>query len=95
MKRTLISNLLKSLAAATVLALGATTGAYAAGPMSCAELFKQLDADGNGVVSKEESAAHESLTMGDKFAQADKDSDGSLSKAEFSAFEAEEACVNP
>lgn len=47
--------------------------------------FDQLDADGNGYISKEEAAERADLNA--KWATADKNADGKVDISEFSAFE--------
>lgn len=85
MKRKLATSLTKGMAAAIVLALGASTGAYAAGAMKSTMGFGELDKDGNGLISQEE-AEHDKM-LSAKFMDTDQDGDGQVNEAEFSAFE--------
>lgn len=85
MKRKLATNLSKSMAAAIVLAFGASGSVYAGGAMKGAMGFDQLDKDGDGLISQQEAAQHAMLNS--KFNDADKDGDGQVDEAEFSAFE--------
>lgn len=85
MKRTLVTNLTKGMAAAIVLALGASTNVYAGGAMKGAMGFDQLDKDGDGLISQQE--AMEDKMLNAKFTDTDKDGDGQVNEAEFSAFE--------
>ncbi len=62
-------------------------GAKGKPKMSLEEMFKKLDKDGNGTVSKEEymaspGAKKDAAKAGERFGKLDKNSDGSLSKEE-------------
>ncbi len=89
MKRKLATNLTHGLAAAAVLALGASGAVYAAGMASGTMDFNTLDKDGNGLISQQE--ATQDMALSDKFKEADKDGNGQLDNAEFSAFETMES----
>jgi hypothetical protein len=60
---------------------GTSTDAGASGSTDAAATFKQLDADGNGLVDSNEAASVQGLD----FATADSDRDGSLNQMEFEA----------
>ncbi len=64
-------------------AASASGGATARQPASSDkdEMFRRLDIDGDGFVSKAEAAGHEALTVG--FDRADRNRDGKLSFAEY------------
>jgi Ca2+-binding EF-hand superfamily protein len=53
------------------------------------KLFKQLDKDGNGVISQQEASANKQLMK--EWKKLDKNSDGGLEKSEFARFESAEA----
>jgi len=62
----------------------ASGGATAARPPASADkeaMFRSLDIDGDGFVSKAEAAGHEAVTVG--FDRADRNRDGKLSFAEY------------
>jgi len=86
-RRTLIAlSLLLAVAAAhadtTNVAASASGGATAGSAASDKEaMFRSLDIDGDGFVSKAEAAGHESVTVG--FDRADRNHDGKLSFAEY------------
>lgn len=84
MKRKLATNLTLS-AATIVVALGASSALYAGDMSKGAMNFKQLDTDGNGLISQME--AEKDMTLSKNFKEADKDGSGQLDQAEFSAFE--------
>jgi Ca2+-binding EF-hand superfamily protein len=79
---------IKFASAALILAL-ASGAAFAAGMEEKAEApataFEQLDANRDGLISKEEGAVREDVAT--MWEAADANSDGSLDAAEFSAFE--------
>ncbi|MGD8558639.1 MAG: EF-hand domain-containing protein [Gammaproteobacteria bacterium] len=59
------------------------------GDMAHNKMFKQLDKDGNGIISKEEAGANKELT--EAWKELDKDTSGGLEMSEFAAFESAEA----
>ncbi|MFL6574353.1 MAG: hypothetical protein ACJ8G4_21560 [Burkholderiales bacterium] len=64
-------------------AASASGGATARPPVSSdkEQMFRRLDIDGDGFVSKAEAAGHEAVTVG--FDRADRNRDGKLSFAEY------------
>ena len=50
------------------------------------ELFKKLDTDGDGKISKDEADKSEHKMIKDHFSEIDTNSDGYISKEEFKAF---------
>jgi len=75
------------LAAGLILSLGLGQAALAAGPAADAakpgeDMFAIMDANKDGVLTKEEFAAH---GMADDFAKYDKNGDGKVTRDEFNA----------
>lgn len=88
MKHFELSTLLKGMVAAAVFASAASlsiTGAHAAdaGEGKSGDTFKQLDANQDGAISKDEAAAMAGLSA--VFDQSDTNRDGKLDKDEFGA----------
>ena len=62
-------------------ASGGSTARRPPAPSDKQEIFRHLDFDGDGFVSKAEAAGHEQVTVG--FDRADRNRDGKLSLAEY------------
>ena len=62
-------------------ASGGSTARRPPGPSDKQDMFRHLDFDGDGFVSKAEAAGHEQVTIG--FDRADRNKDGKLSLAEY------------